>query len=784
MKRFFRTKRASKPNNNQYIEDKITTFTEMETDQAPNKEKITDWEHLHLSVDLVEASVRQLNFLCQVNRHPELYSGPVALNAIRRYETVWLPLAAQCHGNRLIAPLDIHWVWHCHMLAPYFYEKDCLKLAGKIIDHSLLAPDEHEYKKALKHTESLWSQHANGEPFNVLSTDCPPRCMEYTSKCSYQLQDAIDRQRMFYYQVSLPHYRDSVFLKKALSRYKKYLALKRRNPDEFLVPCYDFDLIWHSHQLHPLLYRNDTGAILGRMLNHDDSVNDRSENSKLNSSDANTRDLWRKAYNEEFAACGCMFRGDPPDGKLGTMSKAQIYGAVSKKSSIAIHSVKLQPDHINDEQRQKLSLKVCLTHRDMTSSETLLKFKGAEWEPKSQCEFVCNSAFHQFLQFDLMDKKGFLCLGSNQSCGIHNFPLAERVDAVNPAGQKIELAIPLHEGGNGPSIGLSVGFSLTIGQPTIGPCMLSLQSGPFQSCTIPENAEKLWGPIPLPKRPVDNTNTCNVASHRLFNHAQQLMFTIRVIHSIPLMMSAVQVYHLDQMISVAHLIGTDQLPTDDMIVGMKCPTLDYSDGERALIIKDHAGDWAIAVGRWVGFRKGVPGRPGIPGTADSDPIPGVPGVPGSPGHLSVFVYNLRKSSYTKMDILDKPSSGYAFEVDDILVDMKHANMTLLPECDTIGQNICLAVSVAVLQVLCQPRQIKSSSGTSSPILSNGGMASSRNFSGREVRRMECESLALVLAAGYLSDTPCNSYINGYSGMNKSCILHAHPRETESKRELG
>ena len=52
---------------------------------------------------------------------------------------------------------------------------------------------------------------------------------------------------------------------------------------------------------------------------------------------------------------------------------------------------------------------------------------------------------------------------------------------------------------------------------------------------------------------------------RLFNHAHQLKFTCRVIHSVPLMMSAVQVYYMDEMVAVSHLIGTEQLPTDDMV---------------------------------------------------------------------------------------------------------------------------------------------------------------------------------------------------------------------------
>ena len=41
-----------------------------------------------------------------------------------------------------------------------------------------------------------------------------------------------------------------------------------------------------------------------------------------------------------------------------------------------------------------------------------------------------------------------------------------------------------------------------------------------------------------------------------------------------------------------------------------CPHLNSADGERALLIKDSVGDWGIVHGKWLGFRKGVPGKPG------------------------------------------------------------------------------------------------------------------------------------------------------------------------------
>jgi len=113
-------------------------------------------------------------------------------------------------------------------------------------------------------------------------------------------------------KVSLDHFRDRYFLNDALKRYMMYLYLKKCNPDKFLVPCYDMDLIWHAHQVHPVEYQRDTSAALGFVLKHDDSVNDRSEGSRLNNADDVTRRLWTDTFGVPFARPGAMFRGNPP----------------------------------------------------------------------------------------------------------------------------------------------------------------------------------------------------------------------------------------------------------------------------------------------------------------------------------------------------------------------------------------------------------------------------------------------------------------------------------------
>ena len=60
----------------------------------------------------------------------------------------------------------------------------------------------------------------------------------------------------------------------------------------------------------------------------------------------------------------------------------------------------------------------------------------------------------------------------------------------------------------------SVAFTMSVDPPRRGACILSLAAGQFETCTMPENVEQLWGPIYLPSLPDGVPNTCIVASHK------------------------------------------------------------------------------------------------------------------------------------------------------------------------------------------------------------------------------------------------------------------------------
>ena len=131
--------------------------------QKINKKNFKNKIKFH--VDLVEASLKQLNFLSSVNKQTSLQEEWLYKQAIRRYEAFWLPLASEHKKEHLAAPLDIEWVWHCHMLAPLFYETDCVSLVGKVVDHKLYS--EKERTKALEKSRKYWTAKYPNEPFEI-----------------------------------------------------------------------------------------------------------------------------------------------------------------------------------------------------------------------------------------------------------------------------------------------------------------------------------------------------------------------------------------------------------------------------------------------------------------------------------------------------------------------------------------------------------------------------------------------------------------------------------------
>jgi hypothetical protein len=478
---------------------------------------MSDYTSVKFGVDLVEASKAEYDFLLEVQSLDYLRNDDVLRHAIRRYEMFWLPLVANqsesTQSEYLHPPIDIAWVWHCHMLAPQKYAEHCKSQYGRVLNHSVITS-----MAGRELTENIWYKTYPREPFHlnqdIKDGKIPHDSISPKSQISFDLLAAIHRQQDFFYNVHLPHYRDTKFLTSAVIRYQKFLFLKKKNPSDFLVPCYDIDLIWHTHQLHPIDYARVTCSLLGRLLPHDDTVTDRHPGSKLSLSDENTRKLWREEYNESFSNFGAMYRGDSPRGKLYRVTRQDIDKMCGRRAHVVIEQISVTSP--NEVGAKNVKLKIKKTDVGSRYSELIKKLTGKigslTWSNQN-IAFTYGS-YNPTLLVELETRSGIFGGGSTKLAGFQ-----ERLG--------LYLSHPGHEQGGVFQVDreMQVARALsaakcmimgTISRPVVDDIVLSLDPGTYEEANMPTDVEQLWGPVPLPKS--NAQNICQVASHRYVTH--------------------------------------------------------------------------------------------------------------------------------------------------------------------------------------------------------------------------------------------------------------------------
>ncbi|KAB5524480.1 hypothetical protein DKX38_022229 [Salix brachista] len=220
------------------------------------------------------------------------------------------------------------------------YKSDCVELYGKILDYSDVVSSVKGVCK--KQTEEIWNRFYPDEryDFDLAFSEAVNEKISTLEKCTnYDLVSAVKRQSPFFYQgcmtsqklhimtvtdgafhelseVSRPHMNNDIFLQEAVARYKGFLHLIKRNKEKgikrFCVPTYDIDLIWHSHQLHPVAYCKDLNEALGKVLEHDDTDSDRTKGKKLDVGFSGTTRQWEVTFGTRYWKAGAMYRGNAP----------------------------------------------------------------------------------------------------------------------------------------------------------------------------------------------------------------------------------------------------------------------------------------------------------------------------------------------------------------------------------------------------------------------------------------------------------------------------------------
>jgi hypothetical protein len=294
------------------------------------------------SIDLVEESKYHIAFLQQLHSLGVTLRPPDP-ESLRRYREFWLPLViASSDGDAvLIPPSDIAWLWHCHRLAPFRYKQYVEKTFGREEDGASLEANppfsfqhvhnnmldiccgsmnhnKNNTEKVAAATRDLWVKTYPNEPFFLEDADqaCTVDSRPEDSKlCGFDLAGSTERQAGFLWQVSGQRFQKDSFLREGVSNYYKFLSLKKvAAPDQFIVPTYQIDLMWHTHILASVTtYDEDCQRIMGLRLHHDDSLNDRSVGGTLDTAFQQTKKLWRKQYGTEYSVIGGMYRGEPPE---------------------------------------------------------------------------------------------------------------------------------------------------------------------------------------------------------------------------------------------------------------------------------------------------------------------------------------------------------------------------------------------------------------------------------------------------------------------------------------
>lgn len=216
-----------------------------ESTDSPEKGTI-DGEWAGPRINLAQLAQNHVVFLKTVHEIPSLHKPDFIRNAIRRYEYMWLQIASKYNRVELEPPIDIHWVWHVHMLAPRAYGIDCQNVSGTVVDHKFRIT-KNDINTARANTIAIWKDWFPDEPYDI-DFNVPLSEKDLAHKPTmirYDILSAAGRQRSFYYHVSLPHFTDAKFLNTAADRYVQFLKMKKDHPEAFLGMLSLFILFCH-----------------------------------------------------------------------------------------------------------------------------------------------------------------------------------------------------------------------------------------------------------------------------------------------------------------------------------------------------------------------------------------------------------------------------------------------------------------------------------------------------------------------------------------------------------
>lgn len=186
---------------------------------------------------------------------------------------------------------------------------------------------------------------------------------------------------------------------------------------------------------------------------------------------------------------------------------------------------------------------------------------------------------------------------------------------------------------------------------------------------------------------------------RLDNETKKDVFVLEVLHLIQKEWSGLRILRDGQLKASSNFIGIAQLPIIEQIGSSSTKGLSLAKFEKAMLVKNVNGDYAIVKGKWTGLKKKT--------TVNGE------NKPGDPGKLSIMYYSFVEETLVRLNI---PKS-FVFEIRSksilAIVDLKTGRIVFKyknVEIDPLEVESLLALisSISTLHVFLQPKAKRNS----------------------------------------------------------------------------
>ncbi|RNA13511.1 glycine-rich domain-containing 2-like [Brachionus plicatilis] len=532
--------------------------------------------------DLIEQTLKHLEFLKLIDDAEIFYTGPTLDRAIYRYETVWIPFCIQIDStigqnrSEICPPLDIAWVWHCHLLSPS-YANDLKSAFGKIIDHKCI--DTRHIQQKHTFTKQLWQKFTSVEFDYENKNSVDSKFDQFKSTFSLDFTEASLRQKNFFYQVSLPHFRCRKFLQKALEKYKKFILLKKKYPSSQLVPCYATNVIWRTHQLNPSNFHVDMKSLSLKTKIFCDLVNQKQEDL--------TRKFWKQAYNESLLAFGCVHRGAHPTELEFWHDKKDINFYMDQ---VVLIEFKFEITGLNGQNEDYLFEASILTDQEENAFGDII--------PNSKVSFS-----RTFILKDYEPKLTQIKLAP-KACKLKNFLSKSSLVKSSKLIFVVELAdLPLL-GQKSMSMPFSLNdekkfnLNLNLNLKTIRKEInLGLKKSPFAYVKFSQIVQDYKSLFNLRQLSDDLDQVLRAKHFMVAIGANMGIFDVEVVHIPSVFWSSIRILNENKTVVSAHIMEPTQLPRPECVENPD-HALDPRN-EKAILVRDGKGDFAIIKGKWV-----------------------------------------------------------------------------------------------------------------------------------------------------------------------------------------